>query len=205
MPKELYVQVEGEDGQPSFVPLSEVEEIPEDVVIPEPVVQRTEAFNSLLNHRNEVIGESKKRLRRAQKAEQALAQYTQQGDDVDDEDDNDSGDTTPTPSPQPQLDKDELFSEFRQRLAQEAAEAASKNQAQEVLIEKLVAEHKLQGIQGIKGILANSTDPTSTAAALGRNTLVFDDMQGGETAMQDLNEAAIGKVYEMLGLPQPKI
>lgn len=202
MPVELYVQVEGEDGQPSFVPLSEVEEIPEDVVIPEPVVQRTEAFNSLLNHRNEVINESKKRLRRAQKAEQALAQYTQQGDD---EDEDDSGNTTPTPSPQPQVDEDALFAKFRNRLAQEAAEAASKNQAQEVLIEKLITEHKLQGIQGIKGILANSTDPTSTAAALGRNTLVFDDMQGGETAMQDLNDAAIGKVYEMLGLPQPKI
>ncbi len=186
MPEGLFVAQENEAGETVYVEVNEVE----GYVLPDDLVEGSPKFQKINELRQKTVVESKKYKKRAQAAEAALEQDSS----------DDAEGAPPTPDTPPVLDKDALFTEFRERIAQEDAQASALLEEKDTKLRALIATHKL-GDEALT-VLRTSSEPDVLAKFLGTSQFNFEDGQGGATAV-DTPEAlaeVFGRIESGLGI-----
>lgn len=97
------------------------------------------------------------------------------------------------------IDKDQLFTEFTKRLAEEQAAAQKAAAEREAQLKGLLTEHKLP--EALLDVLDSHPEPAKAAKVLAESSYRFDDQQGGGAAdTQTTFENIIGGANRLLGL-----
>jgi cysteinyl-tRNA synthetase len=186
MPEPLYVQQKGEDGTINYV---EVTEIPEEIVKTHP------EYNRVAKLKDEAVEESKKRLQRAQAAEEKLKKEptTQQDPEPKQE--------APTPTPTPTIDEDTLFEKVYAKVKADLAKDNEAINQKKAAIKNLINKHRLHGIDGIEDILSEASNMETLAEKLGRAAVKFEAFEGGAAAEVEQGDF-MDAVYKNLNLPK---
>jgi hypothetical protein len=179
---ELFSKVVADDGTESFV---QVEQLPEEIVKAHSEFQRVDTLYK------KAVDESKKFKQRAQEAEAKLQPSEEKEPQEKD---------LPQAKVEP-INEEELSKRLYEKIK---AEFATENQAKQTAnleVENLIKQHRLQGVEGIREILAGAgSGKTTLAENLGRSLKAFTPIDGGEV---DVDSPDFMKgVYERLNLPK---
>jgi len=194
---ELFTKVTDDEGNESYVPVTEETE----VELPETLIKAHPEYQRVSTLYGKAVDESKKRLTRAQKAEQMIKELA---DDTEkpEGDDEPKDDGKPANVP---LDVDALTEKIFERLIERNTQEQTAQQKKDAEIADLITKHKLAGVQDVVKILANSSNPAETAELLGRSAAKFDTSQsGGETIPTNIDEMDFSGVLRKMGLPTKK-
>lgn len=196
---DVFVAVEGEnEGEVNYVSLTDYDNVSEVInSLPEDIVQSHSEFQRINTLYEGAVDESKKRLKRAQTAEEQLKAKSSQKQSA--QTTTEEENTEPPEVTQQTIDVEELKTSLKQEILGDIQNERKAKSDRDLMLNNLVKKHRLHRVPDAMVILENSTNPEQVAELLGRSAKQFDEVDGG---VVDVESDDFGKrIMGNLGLP----